>query len=78
MAVPKRRMSRSNTRSRRAQPGHRHHPGADALLSKQPLRLDGHVGALVPRTLVRFAGRTVAAWGQPFGIGTFGIEIVIP
>ena len=51
---------------------------AVAVHPRVRLRLDGHVGALVPRTLVRFAGRTVAAWGQPFGIGTFGIEIVIP
>ncbi|MCY1070988.1 hypothetical protein OV090_39975 [Nannocystis sp. RBIL2] len=51
---------------------------AVALRPRIRLRLDGHIGALVPRPLVRFAGRTVADWGRPFGIGVLGVEIVLP
>ncbi|WAS91828.1 hypothetical protein [Nannocystis punicea] len=51
---------------------------AVAVHPRVRLRLDGHIGALVPRPLVRFAGRTVADWGRPFGIGALGVEIVLP
>jgi hypothetical protein len=51
---------------------------AVAVSPRLRLRLDGHIGALVPRPLVRFAGRTVADWGQPFGLGVLGLEVVIP
>lgn len=51
---------------------------AVAVHPRVRLRLDGYIGALVPRPLVRFAGRTVADWGRPFGIGAFGVEIVLP
>jgi hypothetical protein len=51
---------------------------AVAVHPRVRLRLDGHIGALVPRPLVRFAGRPVADWGRPFGIGAFGVEIVLP
>jgi hypothetical protein len=51
---------------------------AVAVHPRVRLRLDGHIGALVPRPLVRFAGRTVADWGRPFGIGVLGVEIVLP
>jgi large subunit ribosomal protein L32 len=49
MAVPKRKMSRSRTRSRRAQ------WKAD-VPQLVPVRIDG-VEALIPRRLVRAAGR---------------------
>ncbi|WP_096330800.1 hypothetical protein [Nannocystis exedens] len=51
---------------------------AVAVHPRVRLRLDGHIGALVPRPFVRFAGRTVADWGRPFGIGVLGVEIVLP
>ena len=38
-------------------------------------RLDGFVGAALPRPAVRFGGREVAAWGRPFAGGMLGVEI---
>jgi hypothetical protein len=31
-------------------------------------------GLALPRVAVRFAGREVAHWGRPFGVGTIGLE----
>jgi hypothetical protein len=39
------------------------------------VRGDAFVGVALPRPAVRFAGREVAAWGQPFAGGTLGVEI---
>lgn len=32
-------------------------------------------GVALPRPTVRFAGQTVAAWGQPFALATLGVEV---
>lgn len=42
------------------------------------LRVDGTIGALLPEPTVRFAGRTVATWGQPFAVGLALVEFAIP
>lgn len=42
------------------------------------LRLEGTVGTLLPEPVVRFAGREVAAWGQPYGVGLALMEFAIP
>lgn len=34
-------------------------------------------GVATPRPVVRFAGDTVATWGQPFGMATLGVEVGI-
>ena len=41
------------------------------------VRVRGHafVGVALPRPAVRFAGRDVASWGQPFAGGLLGVEI---
>jgi hypothetical protein len=38
------------------------------------VRLEIAAGVSVPQTVIRFAGRQVADWGQPFGLLTLGLE----
>lgn len=45
------------------------------LHARVRVRGDAFVGVALPRPAVRFAGREVAAWGQPFAGGTLGVEI---
>lgn len=42
------------------------------------LRADLVTGIAVPRPVVRFAGRTVASWGRPFGILGLALEFGAP
>ena len=39
--------------------------------------LDGSLGTVLPEVGVRFAGRRVATWGLPLGVGALGLQIVI-
>ena len=42
------------------------------------LRLGGVVGVLLPRPVIRFAGRKVASWGRPLGMGVLTLEVLLP
>jgi hypothetical protein len=39
------------------------------------LRMEVGAGATAPHAVIRFAGREVADWGQPFGLLTLGLEL---
>jgi hypothetical protein len=41
------------------------------------LRAELAAGATMPHAVIRFAGREVASWGQPFGLLTLGLELGI-
>jgi hypothetical protein len=45
------------------------------LTSWMRVRAEVLVGASAPRPIVRFDGQTVASWGRPFSMGTFGVEV---
>jgi hypothetical protein len=41
------------------------------------VRMEIGAGLTVPHAVIRFAGREVADWGQPFGLATLGLELGI-
>jgi hypothetical protein len=49
---------------------------AVAVHPRMRLRIDGSVGVLLPRPSVVFVDREVAVWGQPYGIGSLGVEVL--
>jgi hypothetical protein len=48
-----------------------------AITPSMRVRLELSGGSTFPRAVIRFAGREVADWGQPFGLVTLGLELAV-